>query len=297
MSYYETIERILKCYKRPVTILDLCPRQETLRALQRCGQSVYVMLTADKDASLLDFCTKNHFSKVILLNRKPLLQELERLGECEHFDIVLAHHCASNYEDNEERAFEAILTLGDYIFINTDNQTSHLSKELLTQHNGKLVSSTDNTNIFMFTVRKKNLKRKRWDYHSTSAPGEYTIDSTFSTKKLIKEKVGFSQCISTWHPGINLLTFKKLNGIYPTKKTIREHLEPLKNIQHNDMKIFNLIIQGTTIQPIDCNEAGRNFNKKIQLELIKNCFRRGALEDYDRDHQEEIAWLYEEFDA
>ena len=93
-----------------------------------------------------------------------------------------------------------------------------------------------------------------------------------------------------------MLTFKKLNGVYPEKKTIREHVEPLKNIYHNDMKIFNLVIQGVTIHPIDCSEAGRNFDTIKQVDLILNCFRSRKAVDYedDVDIAEDVASMYDD---
>ena len=183
--------------------------------------------------------------------------------------------------------------------MDADTQGQGCSKEYLDTQGGKLVSSTRDTHLFMFTTHKKSLLRRRWDFYPNQ-PGEYSIESTFSAKKFIKHKRGDSRYISDWQPGINLLTFKTLNGIYPHKKTIREHIEPLKGMKHNDMKIFNLVIQGTKIHPIDCNEKGRNFNTAKQVELIVDCFRnnpavaRGMMEE--DDHLYDLSWLYEDDD-
>lgn len=99
--------------------------------------------------------------------------------------------------------------------------------------------------------------------------------STFTEKKLIKEKrKPAGKSITDWHAGINLYTFKKLHGAYPTTNEIRNMLMPLGSIAHNDLRIFNIILQGKKVVPIDCNESGRP-NKAIDLlPLLLSFFKK-----------------------
>lgn len=126
-------------------------------------------------------------------------------------------------------------------------------------------------------MHKEFLFRGRWNYLKTYKHGEYKIESNFTDKKFIKNKPNYPLSITPWHAGINLLTFKKLKGIYPTKEMIQSLLYPLISIEHNDLHIFNLIIQGKSLVPIDGDEKGRVHSVPFELQKILNQFRNNFL--------------------
>ncbi|MFI4963695.1 MAG: hypothetical protein ACHP6H_07570, partial [Legionellales bacterium] len=61
--------------------------------------------------------------------------------------------------------------------------------------------------------------------------------------------------------------------VYPSKSRIRDLLYALRDIKHNDLFIFNLVIQGDRIVPIDANEAGRNKRFSSALRRAIAAFR------------------------
>lgn len=70
-------------------------------------------------------------------------------------------------------------------------------------------------------------------------------------KKLIRVYSNGIYQTTDWIPGINLVTYKVLNGIYPTKEMVIIQLKAFKGFKHRDFHIGNLIIQGTNLVAID----------------------------------------------
>src|SRR5581483_4017004 len=97
---------------------------------------------------------------------------------------------------------------------------------------------------------KSCLRRRSWGYGELSAPNKYVIESTFHHKFLVKANRigGQPPTKSVWQPGINLKTFKALNGSFPSKEEIHDEIVSKgfwsKAQYHNDIQIFNMLIQG-----------------------------------------------------
>ena len=110
--------------------------------------------------------------------------------------------------------------------------------EYFIDHAGEILANQDDSyqtnTIFLFSIDKNYLPRNNWNSRRINHGNRYKIESTFKEKIFIKKKI--NRTIATpWHPGINLLTFCKLQGIYPSNTIIRELLNPLKYIEHNDL--------------------------------------------------------------
>lgn len=282
---YEAIKKLLKKYKRPFTFMELWAQQGDLSfsVAQKYKNSVCVMTESAQSDLLVQRCkTQAALSNVIALNIDLSIEDLISLGECEHIDVVMVPNL-HRFKDEWKKAFDAALTLGDHIIIEAQFNDQKLAEKVeayCLKHGGECLEtppaelSKYTGKLYLFSMNKKYILRRRWKYSKECNLGEYTIKSSFEEKKLIKEKKrpeGHS--VTEWHPGINLFTFKKLNGSYPSKELIRSLLLPLGKIDHNDLRIFNIIIQGTQIVPIDCNENGRKNTAKQLLPYLLNQFR------------------------
>lgn len=286
---YESFKKLLKQYQRPFTMLELFAGNGNLSfTVAKKYNAVCVMLESNNENDLLKRCL-NHseLENIVLITRACSIADLARLGECEHFDIVFAPNIAHYYAD-WQGATKALLTFGDYVILQAPPYDSTLKiavENFFISHGGqkiamppeKLRSKTGD--IYLFIKNKDSLKRRRWDYSKPQKPGEYKIVSTFSEKTLIKRKEKpKGETISSWCPGINLWTFKKLNGAYPTHTMIRDMIQPMADLQHNDLHVFNLIIQGKHLEPIDGNEKDRNHSIQKLLPELLNHFRKIPVE-------------------
>lgn len=291
---YEAIEKFLNQYKRPVTILEIDAHLGcfSLKIAKEYG-AVCVMTEEKHSNELLKLCIshKNN-SSLMLFDKKMDIDTVTRLAECEHFDIVLCMNGFDEYQEQWKEMIDAVLELGEHTFI-TAYRSNNLKLitplqrkiyEYLKNKNGTILLAQhptlhdeQQTALFLLSKPKTHLKRKYWTFKKAANDTEFAIDSTFFTKTFRKKK---GNKTLPWHPGINLLTFKTLNGIFPVKETIRDKLNGFKHIKHTDLHIWNIIIQGDTLIPIDGDDRRMHYNPRFTLHFIMQQFKRLLAQQY-----------------
>jgi hypothetical protein len=297
---YSVIQDFLKQYKRPFTILDLGAAQGAFSfKIASEFDASCVMVEDDLDYNhsqkLLELCHLNTTLKnIIFLKQRVTSKMLNLLGSCEHFDVTLAlnfiHHCGGN----TKAILEALTTLGDYLIVENPpcdefpknhrfTKTRVFIEEFLLSRGGKIIASvprhTTNSaksKIIVLKTSKNRLLNKNIIWNLYGKPKrELTIQSTFNEKYLIKKK-GNKQIKSKWVPGINLLTFKCLNGVFPTVTMLEKMINDVTKIEHPDWGPANMIIQGKYINLIDFDPFGtaqeqrkrQNFRQKLMDKFI-----------------------------
>lgn len=265
---YVLIDDFLKNYSRPFTMLDLGAAQgyHSLLSAWKYPDSVFVMIEGNNKHyplygdQLLSICKcNNKLNNIIHLNKSLYLGDLFRLGECEHFDIILALNIIHWLGDDWKLGIQIITKLGDNIIIETPNELeSPKTKEIIEYLNfigaikiadvprhTKLGSSSP---VFLIqNLKNKILDRSTWMHNYNYY---YEVISNFQTKKLKKIDNG-KEVFSDWIPGINLMTFKMYNGCYPLTNVLNNQLELLKEEKHNDWNPNNFIVQGNKLKMID----------------------------------------------
>ncbi|MBT3455516.1 tetratricopeptide repeat protein [bacterium] len=267
---YEFIKDIVDGYNRPVTVLDIGAAEGYLsfRLARKFKDSVFVMIEASRH--LFDLCVLNNLSNIVFLNKTISIEELRRLGECEHFDIVLAMSVVHWFGDNWKKAVDAILELGDKILIEVPpvgdvratgtkdlkNLNDYLfSKGTIALKEFRHTAPGMLSNTYLIERKKDAIKNVHWGRLKDKT--SHKIYSTENEKYLIRSfpEPEYEPVVSAWMPGINLMTFKALNGVYPTLKMIENNLCQLKGSWLRDLKIYNLIVQGHALLPIDQDDA------------------------------------------
>ncbi len=250
---YNVIKPLLNRYTRPITILELGAHNNNALSFSIAQEYDAACVIAESDYvhDVLNICNARNDKNIILLSKKLSLDDLQRLSECEHFDVILAFDIIRLFKPKWKEAINILLKSADHIIIESPSEQieKYLSKNtrtMLTQSHYQ--DSHEIGSLFLFNKYKKYLSRRWWNYPYYEI-GSYTVFSNFQEKKLIK--IQQELVITPWNTGINLLTFKELQGIYPSKKVIIELLEPLKNIDHTSLHIHNIIIQGNNLVPID----------------------------------------------
>ena len=215
---YNLLQSILSKYTRPFTMLDIGARQGyfSLRAAYNYPQSVFVMIEDISEAklypdyNLLDICLKNkELHNIILFNKGIIADDLQRLSECEHFDLVVAFNVFASDKINWPSIVDKIINLGDNILVEVPHELEDLRTDLESKRFA-LLWKFENSDILFFEGQKNLLLRRHWLRPLTSS---LTIESTYESKKLIKD---YDKIVITdWVPGINLITFKMYSGILP----------------------------------------------------------------------------------
>src|SRR4029079_3410896 len=89
-----------------------------------------------------------------------------------------------------------------------------------------------NATTYLIERDKKNLERT-WFGNQRPSPTEYYVHSNYKEKYLRKIFKG-GESVTEYKPGINLVTFKALNGIYPGREIVTQALLSLAGIAHGD---------------------------------------------------------------
>lgn len=298
-AQYVEIKKLLDKYNRPITVLELDANSGFYSfQIAQDYKAFCVMIDEDANDALLNSCkNKKNSNSFMLLKKRLTHAELSRLAECEHFDVVLMMQGVEQYSENWKEILDTVLDLGEYTFIQVAapsklKLTSDAQRKIyqyLKSKNGYSIEtftvpqSKNRLALFLFSKPKTFLKRKYWTYKRKAGQDDFVIESTFDQKVFHKKK-GNKKL--PWLPGINLLTFKTLNGAFPVKETIREKLAAFKGIKHTDLHIWNVIIQGNTLIPIDGDDKALHYNPKFTLQYIIAQFKKmltrcGVLNDMD----------------
>lgn len=270
---YAYIKDLASKFKRPITVLDIGASQGyySLKGAYEFPDSTFVMI--EEDRYLQRLCQLNtELDNIIFLCKRVTIEELQQLGSCEHFDIVLALNVIHWSEGNWKEMTDAVLALGDHVIIETPPAgdlkaigAPYLGdiEQYIESKGGRVIdtfarnhtNSNLRANFYIVSNKKNTIERAHWNAaHDGSV--SYRVKSTFKEKRLRKmakpSKKATQLFDVEWSPGINLLTFAALNGVYPELPTIESALEEL-SVAGAPVKVpaaDNLIIQGNAIVPV-----------------------------------------------
>jgi hypothetical protein len=317
---YEAVKKQLQNYRRPFTILDLGAAQGyfSFRAAYDFPQACAVMVEGDYAHTHFDvpnqlekICAQNNqLNNIIFLKKHITIDDLERLAQCEHFDVVLSLNFIHHFGAHWKRAADAIFNLGDYVIIETPpscdkvfskNTEIKQLEHYLEAKQGKTIAQTPRHTdpnalalMQIFETPKKNIEFKHWFYGNSSRAEDviYQIESTFDKKHLFKVH-GTHVRETNWLPGINLITFKALNGAWPNISQLVTSLIDFSNTDHRDLLPWNFIVQGHKLSAID--DDGEVITdplccllQTIRLSVIQS---RDKLEDFILNYIYPRQWI------
>ena len=268
----EYINALLGQYHRSVTVLEIGRFSGAhLFNLAKKYPGTYVLMDR-KLAHSPEILEEAAYKNIVFLHPAQIDDTLlTNLGKCEHFDVVIIrqgdHLPSANFADS----LQVLLTLGDHIFIDLPE---HMVAAAQAVHACEVKHVSQGQCICYFEMHKTYITKPRWISHEESA-GHYGIVSTFDEKRMAKQSTGTT---STWVPGINLVTFLILRGVYPTDKMMRKQLKTFKHINHNDLVLGNIVAQGKNLVPIDFHDKRRNISPEVCIKAaLKRVIWNGRL--------------------
>ena len=266
--YYEKIRKVLQKYKRPITVLEI----GTTSIRYACAiasefNALCVALPEQDSAAIARAIRARGTQKIVVLNPCSVsLASLETLGRCEHFDIVIVHDSDKLFTEAFSESYTVCRDLGDFVFID-------IARTLCDHHTESIVASSKSRCLLMSHKPKEHLDIARYtQYRKPPHYGSpYRIKSTFEEKWFYK---GTFDTKVPWVPGINLITFVMLKGIYPTDSMIKDQFKTMeqRSPYHNDLVFENIIVQGEKLVPIDFNDKRRNASMKKCLKCAIQAF-------------------------
>lgn len=265
------IEAFIAQYKRPITILEIGARTAPYDySFTKRHPGTHVVMLQEGAERVVSNIIKDGITTVAVLSPEEIDNHmLEKLGHCEHFDVVIVHDLAELGSRNIFSVMNWLLKLGNHFFIEVPHKLLERFPEALPKP--EVVAMCKQEALCYFNVERTDLRLPRWDA-PFNAKRDYKIQSNFLEKSLYKPLTGTS---AAWIPGINLITFVMMRGIYPTDKMIRKQLNALEHIQHNDLVVGNIVVQGSRIAPIDFGDKRRNADINLHVKAALKVFRFG----------------------
>lgn len=137
---YAGFRCVLDRYKRPFKILDIGANSGFFGIkVAEDYESVVVMV--DRNERLKKICARNtDRHNIIYLKRSLSLDDIKKLIQTEHFDVILAFHVLHHQADWKEW-IDALFDLGDNVIIETPPVNDHVNKNKRTKEIAKYVTS------------------------------------------------------------------------------------------------------------------------------------------------------------
>jgi len=285
------IKSFLKQYTRPITFLELGVESRYTAALaeNRCDVGVMYSMQASTGEAIAQQLAATKLSNIVVLNSAQFgIHELQTIGRCEHFDVSIVDEDVFKQCDFA-LAMPYLLRLGDYLFCIVNESSVKVVQQaaekmeidaVVTDIPGSLKK------ICLCKSLKKGLDIARWNMHGMAVKEykRYTICSNFSSKTLRKNSTH-----TTWIPGINMVTFIGCRGLLPRDTDIIALIGLMKKVEHNDLVLGNMIVQGNRLAIIDFDDARRNVRQRKCIRVAQTFFKSGirfkkkpeeALHDY-----------------
>lgn len=247
----DKISTLFQQFSRNFTVLDLTCDQELAKQI--------ILKNEKCDFCYVMFCEQEKFrlqyDKVVALENKITANCLAALLNVpvgtsyvlEDFDVVImpVGLAQSNYCD-----FDHLAKLGWYtIFLNNGEKRNILIDRIRDTKKIKIVD--DSCEHILITNRgpEKNL----YKIHSKIIVPYKTI-VTFNQKLFYKKNVhGFIVEEVVWQKGINLATYIRLGGFWPSCEVLVEEIQRNFTLEHGDFVYHNIIVQGNRLAAIDGN--------------------------------------------
>ncbi len=145
---YAVIKSFLQRYQRPFTLLDFGANigYFSFRTAEDFPDAIVVAVEGHPRflPKLLDVAKKNHRDNVIIIGKKLSVEQIARLAELEHFDVVIGMSVIQHVYHDPAEGLDAFLKLGDSLILELPNEAKYgLQKYAVLETRGQVIGYGD----------------------------------------------------------------------------------------------------------------------------------------------------------
>ncbi len=266
---YSFIKSALEHYTRPFTVLNLGGRDGyTERILQDFPQACIV--------SFEPLSENTPSSQVALLGKKITLTDLQKLSEVEHFDAVLAlafhpELVPKPKSFTTKLVVSTLSSLGHDLFIELAAPDKNYQKAL--NSNQWLVQQETSTQTYHLQNNTRTPLKDHWFAKEFTTFLFTTYDKSLRT---LQSSSPWTLLVSD-PQGISLPTFLVLEGVFPSKESLRDSLSLLPWKQFPTLTPWNIKVGGKELsfRPLFTSSP---FSKESTLNLVNEETKEGLEE-------------------
>lgn len=273
---WNEICKIAQLYTRPITFLGIADGG-LVSSIASNYKGVFVLIHPNE--------AKLSQPNLVHLRTRCSKEMLIHLGESEHFDLVFIKNHIGNPDMNYAKA---LYHLGEHVIVSVDKRSKSLIPYLHIQGFKEIKTDQRDFLLFFASHRISYLKRTQWLEFPNDQNYVRHIQSTYH-EKIHHKNFGPLPSTSVWQPGINLMTFKMLEGVYPDTAQLEKEIRDLYSIPHPDWMPNNIIVQGKNLKLIDF-EGLNGLKKTVQDEEMLRLMVKFVRES----DPEKIPQIYEE---
>jgi len=267
---YDYIYNICKNIPQPFSLLDIGANYGyfSIRLALEFKDSMFVLIEKDPVVAntCKEICILNNINNVIILNKEVSILELENLGRCEYFNIVLALSVVHHFNTDINPVIDTISKIGQYTIFEFPVKGEHACNQALVEEIsvpkdflflGMCKSHTADLDrpLYLSTNNNKQyFEHRRYEWLDKKLDSNITIDRINNSIVISNDR---KQTTSEFILGINLYSYLIFNGIYPIRINLIQSLLSLPIDEIQDPTPWNFIVNNK-IHAIDLNDKDVN---------------------------------------
>lgn len=287
-SRYEMLRPVLESYQRQFTVWDIGANLGYF-GCRIAAEFGAVSIMVDKRPALADVVRENALPTTIAMTHQLSAEDLIELAQSEHADVVLALNVLHHMTD-WRKALPAVLQLGENVIIETpgwgdrNSANYYESQELLEALTGYSVNMLGMSDSHVTPDVKRPMgvfKRNKTAVTSSyayrervRARGAHQVRSHIITSTACDKLIDYDGGeIRRWYHGMNLWNWLQMGGSYPSRAAVQcAVIDAEFSQEHGDIKPWNFILQGQTVQVIDGGHRHNDDAKGLEqtIAMIAN---------------------------
>ncbi len=248
---------LLECHRQATVFMMTDLDEVTLNEIRSNPKHAFVLWNPEVDPKQIKLPPN-----LIVLSRECSAEELKTLSYCEHFDFALF---SKHLLPISRGYIEILSTFSEHTLVALPSDTPdmrHLNRYEFTQYTGEAKKH--------FFIKTQTLYRVR-QKHFLSDPNDpvpiHDIESSFFKKQMKKEDANNLFRIN-WIPGINLISFKMLDGVHPSLQSLAVDIRRLYKSPHKFWHPTRMIVSNNGVKltsPLTLNKKKKRIVRSKQL--------------------------------